>query len=142
MSMKELTSYINGLTDGLELEENKKETKVILKLVEVIDQMAEAIDDLEDYIDELDAKVDEIDHDLGELEEEYYSELDDECDCCDCCDDDDDYEDYFDDDDIYEFTCDNCGETVCVDGELLDSGEAIYCPSCSEEIKVDFEDCE
>ena len=113
MSMKELSSYINGLTDGLELDDGKKETKVILKLVEIIDQMAETIDELSDYIDELDAKVDEIDHDLGELEEEYYSELDDcDCDCdCDCCDDDDDY---FDDDEIYEFSCDGCGETVCV----------------------------
>ena len=62
-TLKETASYLNGLTEGLELDESKKETKVIFKLIEMVNELAERVEDLEDYIDELDEKVDEIDHD-------------------------------------------------------------------------------
>lgn len=134
-TLKERATYLEGLAEGLELEASK-ESKLILKLLEVIDEMAERIDDLEAYIEELDAKVDEIDHDLGDLEEEYYDDCD--CDCddddCDCCD--------YDDDDVYEFECDKCGETIFVDGSLLDEDEEILCPNCGEEISLEFDDCD
>ena len=138
-TLKETASYLNGLTEGLELDESKKETKVILKLIEMVNELAERVEDLEDYVDELDEKVDEIDQDLGEVEEYVY--------------DDEDYDDfdYDEDDDVYEFSCDNCGDSVFIDGELLDSDEPVICPNCGEEIKLDFgcsgncagcEDCE
>ena len=72
-TLKETASYLNGLTEGLELDESKKETKVIFKLIEMVNELAERVEDLEDYVDELDEKVDEIDHDLGEVEEYDYS---------------------------------------------------------------------
>ncbi len=136
-TLKERASYLAGLAEGMELEASK-ESKLILKLLEVVDEMAERIDDLEAYVEELDAKVDEIDHDLGDLEEEYYEDCDcdcddDDCDCCDCdC----------DDDDVYEFECDKCGETIFVDGSLLDEDEEILCPNCGEEISLEFDDCD
>ena len=112
-TLQENASYLNGLAEGMELDASKKENKLILKMLDLIGQMAERIDELEDYIDELDAKVDEIDQDLGEMESDYYDDS-----SCDCCDDDDDY-DYDDlDDDVYEFTCDHCGDTVYIDGDL------------------------
>ena len=141
-TLKESTSYLKGLAEGMELDTGKKENKLIAKLLEVIDEMAERIDDLESYIDELDSKVDEIDQDLGDLEEYCY---DDDCEC-DC--DDEDYDEDFDDDfedDVYEFTCDACGEEVYEDGTLLDDGAPVICPNCGEEITIELEcdgDCE
>ena len=130
-TLKEGASYIKGLAEGMELEADKKENKLILKLVELIDEMAERIDELEAYIDEMDSKVDEIDQDLGDLEEF-------------CYDDDDEYDEEYDDedfndDDVYEFTCDACGEEVYVDGSLLDEDAPVSCPNCGEEIKIDLD---
>lgn len=138
-TLKEQTSFVKGLAEGLDLDANKKETKLIAKLLQVVDEMAERIDELEAYIDELDAKVDEIDQDLGDLEEAFYDDEDCDCDCdCDC-----DYEEDFDDEDVYEFTCDSCGEEVYVDGSLLDGEAPILCPNCGGKITVDFDcDCD
>ncbi len=133
-TLKEKAEFLKGLAEGLDLDASKKDNKLVARMLELIDEMSERIDDLEDYIDELDAKVDEIDQDLGELEEFVYDDDD----------DDEDFED-FDDDDVYEFTCDNCGDAVYVDGEYLDDNEQIVCPSCGEEIKIDLEcdgDCD
>ena len=40
---------------------------------------------------------------------------------------------------MYEITCPACGETVCVDEDLLLS-EDLACPACGEKFEVDFDD--
>ena len=130
-TLKENAAYLKGLAEGMGIDDAKNENKLILKLIDLVDEMAERIDDLEDYLDELDAKVDEIDEDLGAVEEDFY---DDE----DYDDEDDEYD--FDDDDIYEFSCDNCGDSVFVDGDLLDEDEPIICPSCGKEVSITLDE--
>ena len=53
MTVNEKAAYIKGLIDGLELDESKKETKVIKALVDIIDDMALSIADLEDETAEI-----------------------------------------------------------------------------------------
>jgi hypothetical protein len=134
MTITERVAYLKGLMDGLELD--GKEAKLLKAMMEVMDEMAEAMADMEDRIHELSDQVDEIDEDLSDVEDMVFDEEDDEaCFGCDDEDDDDDDED-FDDDDFYEVTCDSCGETSYITGEIVDRGE-MECPNCGDKIEFD-----
>ncbi len=124
MTLSEKISYIKGLKDGLKLNEEKDEIKILNAVIDVLDDIAYSVENLDGKYDELSDLVDEIDEDLGELEADFY----DDCDCCD-----------FDDcdDALYEVTCGKCGETICVDEDTLLEGE-IECPECGELLEFDF----
>ena len=130
MNLTERIAYIRGLAEGLGLDADKDEVKVINAIIDLLEDMAYDVTDMEDIVDDVCAQVDEIDEDLCELEEDYYGEYDD-CDCC--CDDDD-----FDDDDVYyEVTCGRCGNVITMDEDALLEGE-IVCPECGENLEFDF----
>ena len=129
MTISEKVAYLKGLTDGLKLNEEADEVKVIKSIIDVLEDMALTISDLEDDFTELCEQVDEIDEDLDELENDYWEEGG-RC----CCDDDGDF---CCDDDFYEVTCPKCNEEICLDGDMLDDGE-ISCPSCGEKLEFDF----
>ena len=131
MNLSERIAYIRGLAEGLGLNNDKDEVKVINAIIDLLEDMAYDVQDMEDIVDDVCNQVDEIDEDLGELEEEVYGE-------CDCCDDEDD-EDFDDDDVYYEVTCGKCGETITVDEDVLLEGE-IECPKCGELLEFDFSD--
>lgn len=129
MTLSEKISYIKGLKDGLKLNEEKDEIKMLNAIIDVLDDMAYSIENLDDKYDELSNLIDEIDEDLGDVEADLY----DDCDCCDC----DDC-----DDALYEVTCGKCGENICVDEDTLLEGE-IECPECGELLEFDFSElCE
>ncbi|MBQ7965116.1 MAG: hypothetical protein IJ331_03425 [Ruminococcus sp.] len=139
MTLSERISYIRGLADGLELDSEKKEVKVLNAIIDLLDDMTLAVETTEDLYDELAEQVDAIDEDLTTLEDDFY----DDCDCCDCdcddCDDDCDCCDCYDDDDeaYYEVTCGKCEEQICVSEDVLLEGE-ITCPNCGELLEFDF----
>lgn len=134
MTLTEKISYIRGLTDGLKMDENKDEVKVLNAIIDLLDDMALSVTDLEDFTDEMAEQIDAVDTDLAELEEDFYDECDDDCDCdcgCDCDDD--------EDDEYYEVTCPSCGEEICISEDVLFCGE-MACPNCGESLEFDFED--
>ena len=133
MTLTEKFAYIGGLDEGLKIDESKDEVKVLNAIMELLEDMTVAVADLEDLYDEMSEQVDEIDEDLANLEDDYYE---DDCDCCDC---DCDCDDFCDCDDTvyYEVTCGKCGETICLDEDLLLEGE-IVCPECGENLEFDF----
>ena len=134
MNIYEKASYIKGLADGLDLDKEKPEGKLILKLIDLVDEMAGAIADLADRTDTLDDYADELDSDLGDVEEYLFGdEEDDDA-------EDDDAEDG--DEDFYEVECPNCGETVCFDDTIDPS--SVTCPACGEKFDCTCtaEDCE
>lgn len=134
MTITERVAYLKGLMDGLELD--GKEAKLLKAMMEVLDEMAEEMADLEDRINEIGDQVDEIDEDLSDVEDMVFDE-DDEDEVCFGCEDDEDEDDCFDDDDdFYEVTCDSCGETSYITGEIVDRGE-MECPNCGEMIEFD-----
>ncbi len=132
-------AYLKGLAEGLALDENKPETKIINAMLDVLDELAMSVTDLEDAMDIFSEQLDAVDEDLDELENFVYEELDD-C-CCDDCDCDDDEEEY------YDVECPSCGEVICVDRDILEEG-SINCPQCNEllefevECDCDCDDCE
>ena len=132
MNLTERIAYIRGLCEGLKLDENKDEVKVLSAIIDLLEDMAYDVTDLEDVVDDVCDQVDEIDEDLCEVEEFVYSD-----DFCDCWDDDE--EDFSDGDAYYEVTCPSCGETTILDEDALLGGE-IACPECGEKLEFDFSD--
>lgn len=150
MTLTEKTAYIKGLCDGLQLEGNTPEAKVIKALVDLVNDMAEEIAELEADVENVYDYCDELDEDLGAVEEYLIDEAeDDECECCGDCDecdcegDCDECEygcgcdcdcdcDEFDDEEYFEIICPSCGETVCFDESV--NAEDLICPACQSEI--------
>ena len=125
--------------DGLEIKDSK-EAKVFSAITDILDEMAESIALLDDSVCELEELADTLDEDLGSLEEDFYCDDYDDCDCdgecgdCDC----DDCEEC-DCDEYYEVVCPTCGDSVCLTETMLDEGE-IDCPNCGEHLEFDLED--
>ena len=140
MTVTEKVSYLKGLAEGLGIDENEKNGKVIKAIIDVLDDLAFTVADLEDGFDELIEQVDAIDEDLGSLEDDFYEDEDE---------DDEDYEDDFGDEDefdfgdetLYEVKCPTCGEVITIDEEMLDEGST-KCPNCGEELEFDMDEDE
>lgn len=126
MTVNERVAYIKGLAEGMKLDTEKGEGKLISEMLEVLEDIGYEMTDLEDEVYELEDQVEAIDEDLGDLEDDYYE---DECDCCSCC------------DAPYEVVCPSCGETIYLDEDDLDC-ESIDCPFCGEKLELDLEDIE
>ena len=128
MTLTEKISYIKGLTEGLKLDENEDEVKVIKAILELLEDMALSVTDLETCVDDVCDQLDAVDEDLADLEEDYYDEGDRPCSCCDT-----------DDEQFYEVTCPTCGEEICLQEDVLLCGET-ECPKCGEKLEFDFSD--
>ncbi|MBE6718317.1 MAG: hypothetical protein E7574_03560 [Ruminococcaceae bacterium] len=129
MTITEKIANLKGYLEGVQLDENKQETKVIAKIVDILEDMALEIEEMEESVDTLNDYAEELDEDLGDVEDYLFGE-DDDCDCCDddcdcdCC-----------DEGFLEIDCPKCGETICID-EDYDEDE-IICPACNEKIDID-----
>lgn len=155
MNLSERASYIKGLAEGLEIDRESKEGKLIAALIELTGEMAQElakvrkdIDEIDDDLDYLNDYVEELDDDLESVENFLDGEDDDEEDDEDDYDFDDEEEDDEDDlldedcdgncegchgcdgEEYYEIVCPSCGETVCFDQEL--DPENLVCPACGE----------
>ena len=133
MNINKESAYLRGLLEGYELDSNKKEVKLIAKMLELIDEMADHITALEADNAEMREYIEELDHDLGAVEEDLYVDSDDEDEY------DEDYDEYDDDSDYYEIECPSCGEVVCFDDSI--DPDNLVCPACGEKIE-DVELCE
>ena len=148
MTLSEKAAYIQGLADGLDLDETTKEGKLLAALIDLVGEMADAIGEIDEDLDTLNDYIEEIDEDLGAVEEYLLDEMDeDDCDCCDCsddcdcdcldcdcldcCDCDEDCE--LADEDFFEVECPSCGEVICFDGSI--DPEELACPACGEKFE-------
>lgn len=141
MNLTEKAAYLKGLKDGLNLNTETAEGKLIAALIDLVDEMAASVTDIEDMSyavsEELDAIEDELDAIEEVLDDEFEEDYEDDDE-----DEDDDDEDYeFDDDVIYEVKCPTCGEVINLDEEMLDAGK-IECPNCGEELEFDVSETE
>lgn len=126
MELMEKVAYLKGLMNGLELEADKKETKVFNAIVDVLDELASTLTDVVEETDEMSELIDVLDQDLGDVEEVVFGDdEDDEC-CCG------------DEEETYEITCPTCGNTIYIDESMLDEGE-MKCPNCGQELEFDLD---
>ncbi|MCL2513311.1 MAG: hypothetical protein FWF08_05370 [Oscillospiraceae bacterium] len=122
MNLTEKAAYLKGLAEGVGLDENAKETKIINAILDLLDDVALTVSDIDDEVSFISDRIDDIDEDLEDLEEFVYEDFDY---------DDDDY-DFFDDDDedVFEIECPNCKKIVYIDECDIDGDEEVKCPEC------------
>ena len=135
MEITEKVAYLKGLLEGMELDTEKKEGKLIAAIIDVLDDIALELEDMKDYADELGDGLDAVSDDLEDVEDVVFEDWDDE-------DDLDDPEEGFEfgdeDSTIYEVEC-ACGEIIDFDEEVLEKG-SIVCPNCGETLEFSLED--
>ena len=147
MTISEKSAYLKGLMDGLKLNTESDEGKMIAAIVDLLGDLTRKVTDIEDTTIAISDELDEIEEDLDAIEDfimDDEDEYDDEEDDFDWDDDDEDYEEGFDFGDeettIYEVQC-VCGEVINFDEETLEEG-SIICPNCGESLEFDVEEDE
>ena len=144
MTLAEKAAYLKGLMDGIKLDTEKDENRLLKAVVDLLQDMAVSIDDLEDNAIAVSDELDEIEENLDAIDEYLMDEDDD--------DDDDDYMDYDDDDDfdlgddydygedaVYEVTCPKCGEVhQFTEKDLLEGSKP--CSKCGELLEFELDE--
>lgn len=135
MNVSEKVAYIKGLVEGLDLDTNKKEVKVINAMLELLEEMADNMTEIEDAYDELCDRVETLEEDFSDLEDDYYGDYEDI-----------DYDDFDEVEDenknenteqFYEVTCPSCNEKINLTEDVVLSGN-MSCPSCGEVLELNF----
>ena len=143
MNITEKAAYLKGLMDGLNLDTEKAEGKLIASIVDLLGDVTKKLSDVESTTIAISDELDEIEEDLDAIEDFIMDEEDE--DDYDYEDDFDDYEDedegfdYGDEDStIYEVKC-ACGNVIAFDEDTLEEG-SIICDSCGETLEFTFDD--
>lgn len=123
-NLKEKISYLQGLAEGMRIEDGSKDGRVLTGIIDVLEDMAEQLEEIEDAHTDLEEYVESIDEDLYELEGDVFGDDDDE------------------DEDYIEVECPNCKETVCFEAEIMEDEDLIEvtCPNCDEVVYVNDEE--
>ncbi len=111
----EKVAYLKGLADGLDINNESKEGKILMQIIETLEDFTDAIVELDENQLDLADYVETIDEDLEDVEDELFE----------------------DELDYVEVECPTCKEIICVDDELLYDNEEIHCPECNEEVPVE-----
>ena len=151
MTISEKSAYLKGLMDGLKLNTESDEGKMIAAIVDLLGDVTKRVTDIEETTIAISDELDEIEEDLDAIED-YILDDEDDYDF----DDDDDELDWDDGDEldeedpeegfefgdedstIYEVEC-ACGEIIDFDEETLEKG-SIVCPNCGETLEFSLED--
>ena len=152
MTISEKSAYLKGLMDGLKLDTEAAEGKMIAAIVDLLGDLTKKVTDIEETTIAISDELDEIEEDLDAIEDfimdeddDYDDYEDEDDDIYDFSDDDDDYDDEgfdFGDEDstIYEVEC-ACGNIIDFDEETLEVG-SIVCDNCGETLEFSLEDDE
>ena len=149
MTISEKSAYLKGLMDGLNLDTEKAEGKMIAAIVDLLGDVTKRLTDVEETTIAISDELDEIEEDLDAIEDYILDEEDDDY-------EDDDYEDDLEDDDydddeegfdfgdeettVYEVKC-ACGNIIDFYEETLEAG-SIVCDQCGELLEFSLEDNE
>ena len=140
--MGEKVAYLKGLAEGLGVNDQSEQGKLMLAMIDVLEAFADQIEDNEAELEELKEYVEEIDNDVSDMEEAIFSEEED-----DLLDDDDDEYDEDDDDDedgegLIEYECPHCGTVIFFDEEAFDMEQEHLCPNCNRKVFEEDEEDE
>ena len=152
MTISEKSAYLKGLMDGLKLNTESDEGKMIAAIVDLLGDVTKKVADIEDTTIAISDELDEIEEDLDAIEDYILDEDED----YDDEDEDDEfwpYDDEDEDDDeigdegfdfgdeettVYEVRC-ACGNVIDFDEDVLESG-SIVCDKCGETLEFTFDD--
>ena len=129
MEISQKVAYLKGLAEGLALDTETKEGKLIAAIIDVLDEMSIRFEDIDDNLVDLEDGLDAVSDDLSDVEETLYFALDD--------DEDDDEDD--EEEECFVTTCPECEEEVYFDESVLEDGEVV-CPNCGAKLEFDLSD--
>ena len=148
MTISEKAAYLKGLMDGLKLDTETAEGKMISAIVDLLGDVTRRLSDVEETTIAISDELDEIEEDLDAIEDYILDEEDEDED------EDWDDEDWDDDDEaedadegfdfgdpettIYEVEC-ACGNIIDFDEQTLEEG-SIVCPNCGETLEFSLDD--
>ena len=121
-NLSDRVSYLKGLAEGLKLDTEKNEGKLIEKILELLADMTEEMTAMHSDHDELSEYVEAIDNDLSDLEDAVMGDGEGE--------DEDEEDDEEEDDGLVEYTCPHCGEEMTFEVDSFDFDEDYLCPNC------------
>ena len=124
MDFAEKVAYLKGLAEGLQLDTETKEGKMIAAIVDVLETMVDELDDIESEMIDIEDGLDAVSDDLEDLEDLVY---------------DDENADNEDEGDVFVTTCPECGEEVVFNESVLEDGEVV-CPNCGAKLEFDLSD--
>ena len=124
MDFAEKVAYLKGLAEGLQLDTETKEGKMIAAIVDVLDAMVDELDDIESEMIDIEDGLDAVSDDLEDLEDLVY---------------DDEGADNEDEGDVFVTTCPECEEEVVFNESVLEDGEVV-CPNCGAKLEFDLSD--
>ncbi len=147
MNITEKSAYLKGLMDGLNLDTEKAEGKLIASIVDLLGDVTKKLHDVEETTIAISDELDEIEEDLDAIEDYILDDEDEDYD-----DYEDDFDDDYDEDDyddegfdygdedttIYEVKC-TCGNVINFDEDTLEEG-SIICDNCGETLEFTFDD--
>ena len=115
-NIKERVAYLHGLTQGLNINSQSAEGKLLINIIDVLDDMAEEFNNIQMVQEDLETFVESMDEDLSDLEEEVYEEAI--------------------TDDFVDVECPSCRETVSFESDILEEDDDIEvsCPHCGETV--------
>ena len=149
MTISEKSAYLKGLMDGMKLNTESDEGKMIAAIVDMLGDLARKVTDIEETTIAISDELDEIEEDLDAIEDfimdvDDDEEWDEEEEEDEEWDEDEEYEEGFDfgdeDSTIYEVVC-ACGTVINFDEETLEKG-SIICENCGETLEFSLEDDE
>ena len=149
MTISEKSAYLKGLMEGMNLNTESNEGKMIAAIVDLLGDVTKRVGDIEETTIAISDELDEIEEDLDAIEDYILDDEDDEDwddedwdeDDTDELDDEESEEGFeFGDEDttIYEVEC-ACGEVIDFDEETLEKG-SIICDECGEKLEFAADD--
>ena len=105
MEILEKVAYMKGLAEGLGLDGQTKEGKLLTVMMDILDDMALELQDMREGQIDLEEALDAVSDDLSDVESRVYE--------------DEDEEEDEEDGEVYQTTCPNCGEEGVRGGNLL-----------------------
>ncbi len=114
MTLSEKAAYLKGLMDGLKLDTEKNEGKMIAAIVDMLEDVSYAISDIEDNAQAVSDELDESEASPDVMEEIVFDDGEDQ-------EDDDDFD--FGDEALYEVKCPTCGEVITIDPRLFNGDQ-------------------
>lgn len=121
-------AYLRGLADGMKLDKETNEGKLLDSIIDVMGEMAEQLCDLDDEQDLIADKIDEMDEVIEIIGDQAFG-VD---------------GDYDDEDETFTVLCENCGTDILITADDLEdiaSGD-FDCPECGKPIEIDFSGCD
>ena len=136
MEITEKVAYLKGLMEGMKIDTETNEGKILSAMVDILEDIGLELEDLWNAQGEWEDGLDVVSDDLEDIEDIVYDEDDEES-------FNDEYyeDDAEEDEDCYATTCPTCEETIYFDESVLEDGEVI-CPNCGEKLEFDMSSLE